>query len=67
MRSSTTIPVKANYGQMLFDGAEAGFDDLDVSRRALQRIDFKLQDSFGKVLDLRGHHWSFSLGFHLHN
>jgi hypothetical protein len=49
------------YGQMLFDGAEAGFDYLDVSRRALQRIDFKLQDSFRNVLDLRGNHWSFSL------
>jgi hypothetical protein len=33
------IIVKANYGQVLFDGAEAGFDYLDVSRRALQRID----------------------------
>ena len=55
------IPVKANYGQMLFDGAEAGFDYLDVSRRALQRFDFKLEDSFGNVLDLRGNHWSFSL------
>jgi hypothetical protein len=58
--------VKANYGQMLFDGAEAGFDYLDVSRRALQRIDFKLQDSFGNVLDLRGNHWSFSLVFQTH-
>jgi hypothetical protein len=29
------IHVKANYGQMLFDGAEAGFDYLDVPRRAL--------------------------------
>ena len=59
--------MKAHYEQMLFDGAEAGFDFLDVSRRALQRIEFKLQDSFGKVLDLRGNHWSFSLGFRLHN
>jgi hypothetical protein len=51
---------------MLFDGAEAGFDYLDVSRRALQRIGFKVQDSFGKVNDLRGNHWSFSLAFQLH-
>ena len=58
--------VMANYGQMLFDGLEAGFDYLDVSRRALQRIDFKLQDSFGNVLDLRGNHWSFSLVFQTH-
>ena len=58
--------VMANYGQMLFDGLEAGFDYIDVSRRALQRIDFKLQDSFGNVLDLRGNHWSFSLVFQTH-
>jgi hypothetical protein len=51
---------------MLFDGVEAGFDYLDVSRRAPQRIDFKLQDSFGKVIDPRGNHWSFSLAFQLH-
>jgi hypothetical protein len=58
--------VTANYGQLLFDGAEAGFDYLDVSRRALQRIDFKLQGSSGNVLDLRGNHWSFSLIFQMH-
>jgi hypothetical protein len=57
------IAVKANYSQMLFDSGEAGYDYLDVSRRALNRIDFKLLDSFGNVIDLRKNHWSFSLVF----
>ena len=57
------ISVKARYGQMLYDGGEPGYDYLDVSKRALSRIDFKLLDSFGNVLDLRGNHWSFSLVF----
>jgi hypothetical protein len=48
---------------MLFDTAEAGYDFLDVSKRALNRLDFKLQDSFGNVVDLRNNHWSFSLVF----
>jgi hypothetical protein len=61
------IPVKANYSQMLFDTASAGYDYLDVSRRALSRIDFRLQDSYGNSIDLRNNHWSFSLVFPFHN
>ena len=57
------IPVKANFSQMLYDGGEAGYDFLDVSKRSLSRLDFKLLDSYGNVLDLRGNHWSFSLVF----
>ena len=57
------IAVKSGYGQMLYDSGEPGYDYLDVSKRALSRIDFKLLDSFGNVLDLRGNHWSFSLVF----
>ena len=57
------IPVKSSYGQMLYDSSESGYDYLDVSKRSLSRIDFKLLDSFGNVLDLRGNYWSFSLVF----
>ena len=57
------IAVKCSYGTMLYDSGEPGYDYLDVSKRALSRIDFKLLDSFGNVLDLRGNHWSFSLVF----
>ena len=57
------IAVKAGYSQMLFDNADAGYDFLDVSKRSLSRIDFKLQDSYGNIVDLRNNHWSFSLVF----
>ena len=57
------VAVKAGYSQMLFDSADAGYDFLDVSKRTLSRIDFKLQDSYGNNIDLRNNHWSFSLVF----
>ena len=55
------IPVRFNYNEMLFDGAESGYDYLDVSKRSLRRIDFRSQDSFGNIINLNGNHWSFSL------
>ena len=61
------IPVKANYSQMLCDSAEAGYDYLDISRRALRRLDARLQDSFGNIIDLSNNHWSFSLISQIHN
>jgi hypothetical protein len=61
------IPVKANYSQMLFDNSGAGYDFLDVSRRALSRLDFRLQDSYGNTVNLRNNHWSFSLVFQIRN
>jgi hypothetical protein len=60
------VPVRANYGQIVFDGYSNGYDFLDVSKRALERIDFRLQDSYGNVIDLRKNHWSFSLVFQTH-
>jgi hypothetical protein len=59
------IPVRFNYNEMLFDGAESGYDYLDVSKRSLRRIDFRLQDVFGNLINLNGNHWSFSLIFQL--
>ncbi len=59
------IPVRFNYNEMLFDGAESGYDYLDVSKRSLSRIDFRLQDSFSNIINLNGNHWSFSLIFQL--
>jgi hypothetical protein len=57
------IPVRYNYNEMLFDGSEAGYDFLDISRSTLKRIDFKLLDSAGRVVNLNGNHFSFSLVF----
>ena len=59
------IPVRFNYNEMLFDSAESGYDYLDVSKRSLRRIDFRLQDAFGNIINLNGNHWSFSLIFQL--
>ena len=57
------IPVRYNYTEMLFDSAEAGYDYLDVGRKTSCRIDFKLLDSAGHVVDLSGNHVSLSLVF----
>jgi hypothetical protein len=59
------IPVRANYGQMIFDGASNGYDYLQLSKRTLRRLDFRLEDSYGNVMNLNGNHWSFSLIFQL--
>ena len=59
------IPVRYNYNEMLFDSSETGYDYLDVSKRMLRRIDFRLQDSFGNIINLNKNHWSFSLIFQL--
>jgi hypothetical protein len=57
------IPIRYNYGEMLFDSAVAGFDFINISRRSLKRIDIKLVDVFGNVVSLNGNHFSFSLVF----
>ena len=57
------IPVTANINEMLFHGASEGFDYLNVTKRSLRYIDFRLTDAFYNVVDLRENHWSFSLVF----
>jgi hypothetical protein len=57
------LPVNANYGEMMFYNASVEYDYLDVSMRSLSRIDFRLQDSYGNLVDLKGNHFSFSLVF----
>jgi hypothetical protein len=59
------IPVSASFGQMMFYNASTGYDYLEVSKRSLTRIDFRLQDSYGNTINLRGNHFSFSLVFQL--
>jgi len=55
------IPVRAGFNEMLFDVGAEGMDYLDVSRRSLRYIDFKLVDSYFNVVDLRNNHFSFSI------
>ena len=61
------IPVKARYGQMCFDTAATGYEYLDVAKRALSSVDFRLQDSYGNIINLRTNHWSFSRGVQTRN
>ena len=53
--------VIANYNELTFDSSMAGFDYLDVSLRSFQRIDFRLTDSYGKIINLKNSHWSLSI------
>ena len=57
------ISVRANYNELIVDSSMAGFDYLDVSRRSFQRKDFRITDSFGKTINLKNLHWSFSIIF----
>lgn len=57
------IPVRGNVNDIIFDNASEGFDYLNVSRRTLRHIDFKLVDTNNKVVNLNGTHWSLSVVF----
>ena len=59
------IPVRAGYNDILFDNASEGFDFLNVSRRSLRTVDFRLVDSYFNTIDLRGSHWSFNIIFQI--
>ena len=61
------IPVKASYSQMFFNTAVVGYDYLDLSKRALSSIGFRLRDSYGNVVEFINNHWGFSLVFQIHN
>ena len=58
-----TVPVRANYNEMIYDDAVLGIDYIDVSRQTLARLEFQLKDSYGNILNLHGNHWSCSLVF----
>lgn len=56
------IPVRGNANDIIFDNASEGFDYLNVSRRTVRHVDFKLVDTNNKVVTLDSH-WSFSIVF----
>jgi len=56
------IPVRGNANDIIFDNASEGFDYLNVSRRTLRHVDFKLVDTNNKVVTLDTH-WTFSIVF----
>jgi hypothetical protein len=58
------IPCTAKYNMMIFQSSGSTLDGLDVSKRSLRYLDFKLVDSSFRTVDLQGNHFSFSIVFH---
>ena len=57
------IPCTAEYNKMIFQSSGSTLDGLDVSKRTLRFLDFKLVDSSFKTVPLQGNHFSFSIVF----
>ena len=57
------IPCTAPYNKMIFQSSGSTLDGLDVSKRTLRYLDFKLVDSSFRPVDLQGNHFSFSIVF----
>jgi hypothetical protein len=57
------IPCTAGYNKMIFLSSGSTLDGLDVSKRTLRFLDFKLVDSSFRTVPLRGNHFSFSIVF----
>jgi len=61
------VPVTAGYGEIIYCNLQAAHDHFDVSRMMIKTLDFKITDSYGRVVDLRGMPVSFSMIFQLKN
>jgi len=61
------VPVTAGYGEMIYCNLQAAHDHFDVSRMMIKTLDFKITDSYGRVVDLQGMPVSFSMIFQLRN
>ena len=57
------IPCTAEYNKMIFQSSGSTLDGLDVSKRTLRFLDFKLVDTSFKTVPLQGNHFSFSIVF----
>ena len=57
------IPCTAGYNKMIVQASGSTLDGLDVSKRTLRFIDFKLVDSSFRTVPLKGNHFSFSIVF----
>ena len=49
---------------MIYDSTVLGMDYLDCSNQTLSRIDFKVKDSYGNIVNLHGNHLSFFYYFY---
>ena len=57
------IPCTAGYNKLLTIQSGSTLDGLDVSKRTLRFIDFKLVDSSVRSIPIQGNHFSFSIVF----
>ncbi|MFM7980520.1 MAG: hypothetical protein ACKPKO_14505, partial [Candidatus Fonsibacter sp.] len=57
------IPVNAGYNEMIYDQTVLGMDYLDCSNPTLSRIDCKIKDHAGNIVNLNMNHASFSIIF----
>ena len=57
------IPCTAGYNKRLVQSSGSALDGLDVSKRTIRFIDFKLVDSSFRTIPLQGNHFSFSIVF----
>ena len=57
------VPVISVYNDMVYDQTVLGVDYLDCSNQTISRIDIKMKDSYGNIINLHGNHWSFSIVF----
>ena len=57
------IPCTVGYNKLLTQASGSTLDGLDVSKRTLRFIDFKLVDSSYRKIPLQNNHFSFSIVF----
>ena len=57
------VLVTAGPNSLMFDKDINTDDHVDVSKRSLRSIHFRLTDVYGNTLNLHGQHWSFTLLF----
>ena len=57
------VPVSSDYGSMIFDSGVASHDWVNVSKRLLKTLEFRLSDAYGRTIDFHGIPVSFSLIF----
>jgi hypothetical protein len=57
------VPVTAEYGSSLVSNILVSHDWIDVSKRLLATLEFRLSDAYGKTVHVRGMPISLSLVF----
>ena len=61
------VPVTSTYGYLIVDQWTSNHSYLDCSEQTLNTLEFEIRDVNGQIVNLHGHHLSFSLVFAAHN